>query len=58
MILVTGGLWFIGSHTARALLGLPRWHSSCALILGAARQNRRKDCDERVHRHPHPEGPA
>ena|SRR5690349_3129190 len=38
MILVTGGLGFTGSHTARALPGLRRWHSSCALILGAARQ--------------------
>jgi nucleoside-diphosphate-sugar epimerase len=36
MILVTGGLAFIGSHTARALLDLPRWHSSRALILSAA----------------------
>jgi hypothetical protein len=57
MILVTGGLGFTGSH-ARALPGLPRWHSPCAPAWGAAWQNRRKDCDERVHRHPHPERPA
>ena len=34
-------------------------YSSCALILGAARKaDDRKDSYERVHRHPHPEGPA
>jgi nucleoside-diphosphate-sugar epimerase len=43
MILVTGGPGFIGSHTARALPGLPRWHNPGALISGAARQNRRQE---------------